>query len=149
MNHSIIVWLIGPDKGTTYCLRGQLDLTFTVDCTCTLVLCYLATKVFYRQITSHKKGGGVSGVGQWWGTATVTEYKIVVTGLIVVHSPCSAPQLSLLQLLHVSSLWPFNELNYTLHVPASRIFMQPTQVHKRDTSTIISNPTIVTCCTPI
>ena len=53
---------------------------------------------FYRQITSHEKGGGVSGVGQWRGTAT--EYKIVVTGLIDHAS--RAPQLSLLQLLHVS-----------------------------------------------
>ena len=39
---------------------------------------------FYKQITSHEKGGGVSGVGQWWGKAT--EYKIGVTGLIGVHS---------------------------------------------------------------
>ena len=38
---------------------------------------------FYRQKTSHEKGGPISGVGLWWGTAT--KYKIVVTGLIGVQ----------------------------------------------------------------
>ena len=49
-------------------------------------LCTLlpSNQSFYRQITSQEKGGAVSGVGQWSGT--VTEYKIVVTGLIGVHS---------------------------------------------------------------
>ena len=39
---------------------------------------------FYRQITSYEKDGAVSGVGP--AARTATEYKIVVTGLIGVHS---------------------------------------------------------------
>ena len=40
---------------------------------------------FYRQIISHEKGGAVSGVRRPM-VRTATEYKIVVTGLIGVHS---------------------------------------------------------------